>query len=148
MKALIQRVKSASVTLSGGEKREIGPGLAVLLGVGKNDNSETARKLADKTAALRIFSNAEGKFDLSLLDVKGQALVISQFTLYGDCSGGRRPDFTAAARPEAAEPLYREYVEQLRRAGLDAVTGEFADHMLVEIANDGPVTVLLEVAPL
>jgi len=144
MKALIQRVKKAAVTISGKERREIGHGLAVLLAVGPSDTEETALWLAEKTAKLRIFSNREGKFDHSLLDVKGSALVVSQFTLYADCRKGCRPDFTSAARPEAAEKLYGVYCRALAGFGVPVKTGGFGEHMEVEILNDGPVTIMIE----
>lgn len=144
MRALVQRVDSACVALPGGEERSIGRGLLILLGVGHEDTAERADALAEKAARLRIFSNAEGKFDRSLLDEKGEALVISQFTLYGDAGAGRRPDFTAAARPERARPLYERFTEHLRLLGVPVRTGEFGAHMRVSSRNDGPVTLLLE----
>ena len=119
--------------------------MVVFLGVGKGDGPESSRKLADKIVHLRIFSNEQGKFDLSVLEVAGQALVVSQFTLYGDCRKGRRPDFTQAAPPEEAEALYLDFAQRLRQAGLSVATGEFGDKMLVELANDGPVTLSLEI---
>ncbi|MBI4248867.1 MAG: D-tyrosyl-tRNA(Tyr) deacylase [Elusimicrobia bacterium] len=145
MRALVQRVRHACVVLSDGSRREIARGLVVFLGVGKGDGPESGRKLADKIAHLRIFSNEQGKFDLSVLEVAGQALVVSQFTLYGDCRKGRRPDFTQAAPPEEAEALYLDFAQRLRQAGLSVATGEFGDKMLVELANDGPVTLSLEI---
>jgi D-tyrosyl-tRNA(Tyr) deacylase len=120
----------------------------ILLGVGKGDTEAEARRLVDKIAGLRVFSNAEGKFDLSVLDVKGAALVVSQFTLYGTAQGGRRPDFTAAARPETAKPLYERFCALLRDAGVPVTTGEFGASMAVELVNDGPVTLLLDTAAL
>jgi D-tyrosyl-tRNA(Tyr) deacylase len=144
----VTRVLRSSVTLrdgaKAGESRACGPGLLVLLGVGLGDDEARAKKLADKLLALRIFSNAEGKFDRSVLDLKGELLVISQFTLYGSVKGGRRPDFTGAARPETAEPLYRRFVELLRESGLRVETGEFGASMAVESVNDGPVTLTLD----
>jgi len=125
-------------------RREIGAGFAILLGVGTQDTEDDALWLASKTAKLRIFSNDEGKFDLSLADVGGEALVVSQFTLYGDCTNGSRPDFTAAARPEQAEKLYKTYISALKQEGIHVKTGEFGAHMDVEIHNDGPVTIMLE----
>jgi D-tyrosyl-tRNA(Tyr) deacylase len=144
MRVLIQRVSKASVRVDGGAPRAIGPGLAVLLGVGPDDDEALAARFAEKTANLRIFSNDAGKFDHSLIDVRGEALVVSQFTLYGDCRKGRRPDFTGAAPPETAEPLYRKFVEGLQRLGIGVKTGEFGAKMDVDIQNDGPVTVWLD----
>ncbi len=150
MKAVLTRVLSASVALRdgahAGETRAVGPGYLALLGVGHEDDEAAAKKLVDKILALRIFSNAEGKFDSSVLDVKGEILLISQFTLYAGLKGGRRPDFTAAARPEKAEPLYRRVAELLAGSGLTVRTGEFGAHMAVESVNDGPVTILLDTA--
>lgn len=144
MRALVQRVSRASVRVEGGGERTIARGLLVYLGVGKNDTPEAALKLADKVANLRIFPNAAGKFDRSVLDEKGSALVVSQFTLYGDPRGGRRPDFTAAAGPGEAKPLYERFAELLREAGLSVKTGDFAARMAVESVNDGPVTLWLD----
>lgn len=143
MRALIQRVKRGGVK-TGAVHNTIGRGLVVLLGVGEGDAEADADLLAGKTANLRIFSNAEGKFDHSLLDVKGEALVVSQFTLYGDAAKGRRPDFTAAARPAEAARLYEYYSERLRAKGVPVKTGVFAADMEVEILNDGPVTIWLD----
>jgi len=148
MRLLIQRVLRAAVRLSDGSSRSIGPGLVVLVGVGKGDGEDAAAKLAEKTANLRIFSNQEGKFDLSLLDVKGSALVVSQFTLYGDCTRGRRPDFTSAMPPERAQALYRSYAQSLAGLGVSVQTGEFGAKMEVELVNDGPVTIWIESAQL
>lgn len=144
MRALIQRVAGASVRLPGGETRAIGRGLLVYLGVGRGDGPEQAAKLAEKAANLRIFSNAEGKFDRSVIDEKGEALVISQFTLYADPRGGRRPDFTAAAPPDEARALYESFARLLRESGLAVKTGEFAAHMEISSVNDGPVTIWLD----
>lgn len=141
---MLQRVKRASVTLPSGECRATGQGLLVLLGVGREDAEQDAVRLAAKTLKLRIFSNAAGKFDHSVSDVKGDLLVISQFTLYGDCSDGNRPDFTASAPPERATKLYLLYVRELERSGLAVRVGEFGEHMKVELLNDGPVTILLD----
>ena len=126
----------------------VGRGLAVLLGVARGDVAEDAERLARKTAELRIFSDAAGRFDLSLLDVGGEALVVSQFTLLADTRRGRRPDFTAAASPEEAETLVERYVSALEKMGVPVSTGRFGAHMLVEIHNDGPVTILLDTADL
>jgi len=147
MRAVIQRVRSASVSVEGetaGPPRRIGRGLAVLLGVGVNDTEREAAWLADKTANLRIFEDAEGKMNLSVLDVGGQALVVSQFTLYGDARKGRRPSFTDAAPPDKADHLYRRYVDLLKERGVEVQTGEFRAKMLVSIENDGPVTLVLD----
>lgn len=143
MRALIQRVKRGGVRTHGAHS-VIGPGFVVLLGVGEGDAEADAELLAGKTAALRVFSNQAGKFDHSLLDVKGEALVISQFTLYGDASKGRRPDFTAAAKPAEAERLYEYFIGALREKGVPVKTGVFAADMEVEIINDGPVTIWLD----
>lgn len=144
MRLLIQRVSKASVTINGGEIRSIGRGVVVFAAVGPEDTEKDAERFADKTARLRIFPNDDGKFDKSLLDVSGEALVVSQFTLYGDASKGRRPDFTGAAAPEKAEPLYRLYASALAGLGVAVKTGEFGASMSVEIVNDGPVTIWLE----
>jgi D-tyrosyl-tRNA(Tyr) deacylase len=146
MRVVIQRAKRGGVSTEG-VHNTIGRGLVILLGVGEGDADSDAELLAEKTANLRIFSNTEGKFDHSLLDVKGEALVISQFTLYGDASKGRRPDFTAAARPEEANRLYETYTAALRAKGVPVKTGVFAADMEVEIINDGPVTILLDTRP-
>jgi len=144
MRAVVQRVSEASVTVDGEVVGRIGRGLVVLLGVRQGDTEAEARWLANKIANLRIFPDEDGKFNLSALDVGGEALVVSQFTLYGDVRRGRRPDFTRAARPEVAEPLCDKFVEYLRQAGLHVETGIFGALMLVKIFNDGPVTIILE----
>ncbi len=144
MRVLIQRVSKASVSVNNGDPRPIQKGLVVLLGVGPNDDFQRANKMAEKVANLRIFSNDAGKFDKSLLDIGGSALVVSQFTLYGDCRKGRRPDFTGAAPPGIAEPIYRQFVEALRGLNVEVKTGEFGEKMDVEIRNDGPVTVWID----
>ena len=146
MRAVIQRVKSASVSVEGEKAAGIGRGLVVLLGVGLNDTEQDAAWLADKTANLRIFEDAEGKMNLSALETGGQALVVSQFTLYGDARKGRRPSFTDAAPPDKADDLYRRYVELLEKSGIEVQTGRFRARMLVTIENDGPVTILLDTA--
>lgn len=143
MRVLLQRVKRGGVK-AGGAHSVIGPGLVVLLGVGEGDAETDADFLAEKTANLRVFSNSAGKFDHSLLDVKGEALVISQFTLYGDASKGRRPDFAAAAKPGEAGRLYEYFIKALRGKGVPVKTGVFAADMEVEIINDGPVTIWLD----
>jgi D-tyrosyl-tRNA(Tyr) deacylase len=144
MRLLLQRVTHASVTVDGKTVAAIGRGLVVLLGIGEGDTEEQARFLAEKVAQLRIFEDNASKFNLSLQDVKGEALVVSQFTLYGDARKGRRPSFSDAARPEIAAPLVEKFAEFLRAQGVPTQTGVFAAHMLVEIANDGPVTIWLE----
>jgi D-tyrosyl-tRNA(Tyr) deacylase len=144
MRAVIQRVSRASVTVEGRVAGEIGRGFAVLLGVAAGDGDAEANWMADKIAGLRLFEDEAGKMNASLEDVGGAVLVISQFTLYGDARKGRRPSFSAAARPEPAELLVDRVVARLRSAGLQVATGEFGAHMDVEIHNDGPVTILLE----
>ena len=141
MRAVVQRVARASSTPGG----SIGPGLLVLLGVGHADDEGTADALAAKVARLRIFENDEGKFDRSLLDAGGAALVVSQFTLFGDSSKGNRPSFTRAARPEQAEPLYERFSSALRELGVEVEQGVFGARMQVELVNDGPVTIIVEV---
>lgn len=144
MRAVLQRVTRAKVTVDGETVGEISGGLSVLLGVREGDTAEDAVKLADKAANLRIFSDAEGKFNLSLLDVGGAALVVSQFTLYGDSRKGRRPSFSDAALPGLAEPLVARFCGALRALGVQVEEGRFAAHMMVEIHNDGPVTLILD----
>jgi len=144
MRALVQRVSRASVTVGGEVVGAIGAGYLVLLGVGVRDGEAEAVWLADKVAGLRLFAGATGHFDLGLHDVGGAVLVVSQFTLYGDARKGRRPDFTAAARPEVAEGLVERFVGRLREAGLRVETGVFGALMGVELVNDGPVTVMVE----
>jgi D-tyrosyl-tRNA(Tyr) deacylase len=144
MRAVVQRVSRASVSVEGGPPRPISEGLVVLLGVRVGDVAEDARWMAEKCANLRIFLDDEGKMNRSCLDVGGSFLVISQFTLYGDCSRGRRPSFTDAAPPDAAERLYLDFVEALRGFGRSVETGEFGAMMRVDLANEGPVTLLLD----
>lgn len=144
MRALIQRVTQASVNVDGKTISSIGHGLVVLLGVGHTDGEEQARWLAEKIATLRIFSDAEGKMNLSVQDVKGEAIVVSQFTLFADAQKGRRPSFIDAARPEVAAPLVERFASFLREQGVPTQTGIFGADMLVEIHNDGPVTIWLE----
>ncbi|KAB8142546.1 D-tyrosyl-tRNA(Tyr) deacylase [Chloroflexia bacterium SDU3-3] len=144
MRAIIQRVQKASVTVEQQIVGEIGQGLLVLLGVGHSDSPDEARSLAEKIAQMRIFADADGKFDRSLIDVGGSVLVVSQFTLYADTRRGRRPSFTDAARPEQAEPLVRDFCEALRGMGLPTATGQFGAHMDVALINDGPVTIMLD----
>lgn len=144
MRAVIQRVLFGSVDVNGTVVGEIGSGVVVLIGAGKNDTRDCAKYLADKTANLRIFEDDQGKMNKSLLDIGGQALVISQFTLYGDARKGRRPSFTDAASPEEAEELYHLYIKSLRESGVPVQTGIFGAHMIVTIKNDGPVTIWLD----
>ncbi|MGQ9466490.1 MAG: D-aminoacyl-tRNA deacylase [Anaerolineae bacterium] len=144
MRVVVQRVQQAKVSVDGETVAAIGPGVVVLVGVTHNDAEEQARWLAQKVAGLRIFEDADGKMNAGLLDVGGEALVVSQFTLYADARKGRRPSFTDAAPPEVAEPLVRRFADELAAAGVPVRTGVFGAHMLVEIHNDGPVTILLE----
>lgn len=147
MRALVQRVRSAVVTSGDEELGRIAQGVVILLGVGQADGEAEAHYLAEKIAHLRIFEDPQGKMNLSLLDIGGQALVVSQFTLYADASKGRRPSFTQAAPPEQAEPLVSRFVELLGQQGVPTATGRFGAEMLVEIHNDGPVTLWLEKNP-
>jgi len=140
LRAVVQRVARARCTPGG----EIGPGLGVLLGVGAGDDDATAERLAGKVARLRIFEDDDGKFDRSLLDTGGAALVVSQFTLLADTAKGNRPSFTAAARPEQAEPVYEAFCAGLRALGVEVATGVFGARMQVELVNDGPVTIVLD----
>jgi D-aminoacyl-tRNA deacylase len=144
MRAVCQRVSVARVTIDGDVCGEIGPGLVVLLGVARTDERATAERLAVKVARLRIFGDEEGRFDRSVLDVGGSALVVSQFTLIADTRKGNRPSFTEAARPEQAEPLYEHFCAALRGEGVPVETGVFGARMAVELVNDGPVTIVLE----
>ncbi len=144
MRIVVQRVSQARVSVNGREVAEIGKGLLILVGVGEGDGEEQARFLADKVAALRIFQDQHGKMNLSLLDVGGAAIVVSQFTLYADAAKGRRPSFTAAASPDVAAPLVTRLIELLQAQGVPTLAGAFGEHMLVEIHNDGPVTIWLE----
>lgn len=144
MRAVVQRVSRARVTVDGRTAGEIRAGLLIFLGVARTDNPESASYLAEKIANLRIFSDAEGKMNLSLLEVQGAALVVSQFTLYADTRGGRRPSYIQAAGPEEANRLYEEFVLALRALGIPVETGVFQAHMEVELTNDGPVTILLD----
>jgi len=144
MRAVVQRVSRAKVTVEGQVTGEIGAGLMVLLGVGKEDNSAVTAAMAEKLANLRIFEDAQGKMNLSLLDVKGSVLVVSQFTLYGDARGQRRPSFVSAAPPELAKKLYEEFCEALKKLGINVGTGIFQAMMSVELVNEGPVTILID----
>jgi D-tyrosyl-tRNA(Tyr) deacylase len=144
MRAVVQRVSRARVTVEGRVTGEIATGLMILLGVGHDDASTVAISMAEKIANLRIFEDDERKMNRSLLDVKGSALVVSQFTLYGDARGQRRPSFIAAAPPDQAKKLYQEFSEALRRLGVTVATGVFQAMMSVELVNEGPVTILLD----
>jgi D-tyrosyl-tRNA(Tyr) deacylase len=144
MRVVLQRVSRASVTVNGSVVGAIDRGLAVLVGFTPDDGAEQLEWMAEKILGLRVFGDAEGKMNLDVRDAGGAALVVSQFTLYGDARKGRRPSFVTAAPPEQAEPLYRGFVEALRRRGLRVETGEFGAVMEVAIVNDGPVTLILE----
>jgi D-tyrosyl-tRNA(Tyr) deacylase len=140
VRAVLQRVARASVTPGG----SIGTGLCVLLGVAEGDDEDAAVRLAGKVARLRVFENDDGRFDRSLLDVGGAALVVSQFTLLADTAQGTRPSYSGAARPERAEPLYERFAQALRELGVEVATGVFGARMQVELVNDGPVTIVLD----
>jgi D-aminoacyl-tRNA deacylase len=144
MRAVVQRVSRARVTVEGRITGEIAAGLMILLGVGREDTSEVAASMAEKVANLRIFEDDQGKMNRSLLDVKGRALVVSQFTLYGDARGQRRPSFIAAAPPEKAKMLYEEFTLAMQGLGVGVATGVFQAMMSVELVNEGPVTILLD----
>jgi D-aminoacyl-tRNA deacylase len=144
MRAVVQRVSRAKVTVEKQVTGEIAAGLMILLGVGKEDNSAVAAAMAEKLSNLRIFEDAAGKMNLSLIDVKGSALVVSQFTLYGDARGQRRPSFILAAPPDLAKKLYEEFCETLKKLGIPVATGIFQAMMSVELVNEGPVTILLD----
>jgi D-aminoacyl-tRNA deacylase len=144
MRVVLQRVSSASVTVGGAVVGAIGTGFCLFVGFTHGDGAAEVEWMADKVAGLRLFRDAEEKMNRSLAEAGGSVLVVSQFTLYGDASRGRRPSFVAAARPEAAEPLYEAFVARLRAGGFTVATGEFGSMMDVQIHNDGPVTLLLE----
>jgi D-aminoacyl-tRNA deacylase len=146
VRALLQRTSAARVRVGGETVGEIGPGLVILLGVGPDDDAAVAEGLARRTAELRIFDDADGRTNLSLLDVGGEALVVSQFTLYADMRRGRRPGFTGAAAPELAERLYGRFADALRALGVAVATGRFGAVMAVELVNDGPFTIWLDTA--
>jgi len=146
MRAVVQRVRNARVDIAGRTVGEIDQGLLVFLGVGGEDSEKDSEYLADKTANLRIFSDEKDLMNLSLLDIKGSALVVSQFTLWGDCRKGRRPSFAKAARPERANELYEYFIDLLRGKGVRVATGRFQEMMDVHLLNDGPVTLLLDSA--
>ena len=144
MRALVQRVTRASVSVEGKVRGEIGPGLLVLLGATHVDDIGAAQWLADKVAVLRIFADAEGKMNRDVRESGGACLVVPQFTLYGDARHGRRPEFTAAARPEHAQPLFESFCSRLASLGVGVERGAFREHMRVELANDGPVTLMID----
>jgi len=144
MRAVVQRVSSASVTVGGEIIGSIGRGFLVLLGAGQSDTDSDSVSLAQRIAGLRVFEDVDSRMNLALADVGGAVLVVSQFTLFGDCRKGRRPSFVEAARPELAEPLYESFVAELRGHGLSVETGRFRTHMDVALVNDGPVTLLLD----
>ena len=144
MRAILQRVSEAQVQIDGATVGEIDHGLLVLLGVTKSDTAVQARWLADKIVSLRIFNDAEGKMNLDVAEVGGAILVVSQFTLYGDCSKGRRPSFIDAAAPETAIPLYEEFINAIKAHGIPTATGRFGAMMQVSLINDGPVTLILD----
>lgn len=144
MRAVIQRVNKASVTVDGEVVGNISRGLVVLVGISREDTERDAQYIAEKTVNLRIFSDSEGKFNLSVLDTQGELLAVSQFTLLADARKGRRPSFSEAAPPNQAEPLFKRFLALLRATGLKVETGRFQQHMLVEIHNDGPVTIILD----
>jgi D-tyrosyl-tRNA(Tyr) deacylase len=143
VRAVVQRVSSARVVVDGEVVGSVGKGLCVLLGVAKEDGEEDAKRLAGRVARLRVFENDDGRFDRSLLDVGGEALVVSQFTLIADTEKGNRPSFSAAAPPEQAEPLYEAFCSALQELGVQIATGRFGARMAVELVNDGPVTIVL-----
>ena len=147
MRAVIQRVIRGCVSVEGRALAEIGPGLVILVGIGPGDTEEYARSLAEKVANLRIFDDAQGKMNRSILEAGGEALVVSQFTLYADARKGRRPSFTEAALPAVARPLVERFAQDLHDLGVPVKTGEFGAHMVVEIINDGPVTLWLDWPP-
>lgn len=144
MRAVVQRVTSARITVDGKVVGQIGAGLMVLLAVGREDTAATSSSMAERIVNLRIFNDAEGKMNRSLLDTKGALLAASQFTLYGDVRGGRRPSFIQAASPELGKELYEEFVRAMAQRGVHVETGIFQTHMSVELVNDGPVTILLD----
>lgn len=144
MRAVLTRVKHASVSIDGKETARIGEGFLILLGVTHEDTEAQAVKLADKLTGLRIFEDENGKMNRGLTDVGGEVLIVSQFTIYGNCKKGRRPEFLSAARPEVAIPLYEKFVQLCRDKGLHVETGEFGAYMQVESLNDGPVTLIVD----
>lgn len=147
MRAVVQRVSEARVVVGGEVTGEIGPGLLVLLGVGHADDEPQVKWMAEKLVGLRIFNDDAGKMNRSLLDTQGAMLIVSQFTLFGDCRKGKRPSFIDAAPPEVADTLYQAVVAEVSRRGVPVATGRFREHMEVTLVNDGPVTLLLETPP-
>ncbi len=144
MRAVVQRVRRAEVSVDGGTIGRIGPGVLVLVGIAREDTAEIGKGLAEKIVNLRIFDDDQGRMNRSVLQMAGEVLCVSQFTLYGDCRKGRRPSFDRAAPPEAARPLYEAFVESVRAFGLRVESGQFQAMMEVELVNDGPVTLLLD----
>ncbi len=144
MRSVVQRVSSSSVTVDGDVIGKIDKGLMVLLGVTHDDTSKDVDYMIDKILNLRIFEDEDDKMNLSLKDIDGELLVVSQFTLYGDCRKGRRPSFTNAAKPDLADKLYEEFIAKAKSQGLNVGTGQFGAHMMVDLTNDGPVTILLD----
>ena len=144
MRAVVQRVTYANVKVDGNIVGEINRGFNVLIGISKEDTEEDMKYIKDKLINLRVFEDENNKMNLSLSDIQGELLIISQFTLYGDCRKGRRPSFSSAARPEVATKLYEEFIEKARKEGIVTKTGQFGAHMMVDLTNDGPVTILLE----
>ena len=144
MRSVVQRVRSARVTVDGEEVGRIGPGMLVLLAAAPADGKEQVRWMAEKLCGLRIFSDEAGKMNVSLADVKGAMLVVSQFTLYGDCKKGKRPSYSGAARPEHAERVYEEFIDEIRSKGIPVQHGVFGAMMIVELENDGPVTLIVD----
>ncbi|MFP6602180.1 MAG: D-aminoacyl-tRNA deacylase [Pirellulaceae bacterium] len=144
VRVCVQRVTTASVQVDGQQVGKIGPGLLVLLGIGQQDTAQEVTQLVDKIVNLRIFADEQEKMNLSLLDVAGEMLVISQFTLWGDCRKGRRPSFVQAADPQLAEPLYEQFAQEVRAQGVGVETGRFGAMMQVSLVNDGPVTLVIE----
>lgn len=144
MRLVVQRVKQAAVSIQNETVGEIGPGLLIFLGVGQDDTEEDVGYLVEKVLHLRIFADGQSRFNLSLKDIHGSLLIVSQFTLWGDCRKGRRPSFAHSAPPEKAEPLYRLFIQQASEAGLTVASGRFQEMMEVQLINDGPVTLLLD----
>ena len=144
MRAVLTKVKHASVTIDGELKGKIGRGFLILLGVAPDDTEEKCRKMADKLCSLRLFEDADGKINLTLDEVGGEIMIVSQFTLYGNCRKGRRPEFLSAARPEIAIPMYEKFVEICREKGYHVETGEFGAYMQVDSLNDGPLTLVVD----
>lgn len=144
MRAVVQRVRRAAINIDGINTAAIGRGLVIFLGIRGSDNAVDLSWLADKIIHLRIFPDGNGKMNTSLADIGGEMLIVSQFTLYGDCRKGRRPGFSTAAPPEFAEPLYNQFIEEVRKRGIPVATGTFQAEMAVDLVNDGPVTILLD----